>query len=630
MNCERMRTSELGPGTALDARAGFLKVFVFLVAWLVASGWGLSLVGRLQWAGFSAVIGLAIGVWMARRLAGSWSALVQQAGEPFASPVILVVSGFILAGALAYPPTMLDSLTYRLPRILLWLEAGRVYHIEAAEPRLNYLCHGWELCTAPVVILLGLRFTWVWNFLSWVACHVLYYQWALELGQTRPRARWMALLANTSTFAVLQASGTANDLMAASLLLLSLDFIRGFERLQRPSAIYWAGLSFCLSTAVKPHFAVMGLPLVLWFVLARSQPWRHCPWRMAPLLLPLMVLCSAVPTFTLNKVSYGNVAGPASAETYTGAGPLSNVACGSVMMAWQAVQPCVNPPAFLLNDRLETLVQESGIRRITPRFHLHMAPVNLASNASFGSVTSAVLLAGWIIALRRVKGSLRQMPGLALLAGVFGFAAAVSQFLPGAVGRSFLGFWLLGVPLAMEGWRFCSGRLLHVAAITCAFGALLAVIMIPSRPLWPVGWVQAKLVSTGRDEVVDKLESYLSMQDRARCGRGLADKIPEGTPLFVALIAEDRPLLPVLASRHGPGAVRLLPSGAAPEDLLSTGTRYVILCDQYRETYAELVEFLESSGSFEEVDRESHLATLRRGPEAWILYRRKTVPDPGT
>jgi hypothetical protein len=607
--------------------SGIARAYVFLAAFLTGTGWILSACQKLNWTGGLFFAGLTAAIWIARRQYADWRALGIELVTPFKSPLVVVLSGLILASAVLYPPTMLDSLTYRLPRVLLWLEHGGVFHIASAEPRLNYLGQVWEFCTAPILVLAGVRWSWLWSFLSWLICQSVFYRWGLRLGQNPARSRKFALLANTSNFAVLQASATSNDLVAATLLLLALDFVWEYELHRQPGSINWAALSLALCTGVKPHFAVMGLPFLLWFLLARSRPWQAYNWRWIPLLFPLFLLCSAATTFAFNHATYGRITGPGQEAIYQRTGLGMNVMTGTTMMVWQALQPSINPAALVLNETLERAVVNSDIRSYCPRFTLHLVPVCITDGASMGLVTSILFLGGCWVGWRREKPGLWSFPVLALLAGGFGFVAAVSQFLPGSVGRSFLGFWLLGLPLALTGWRHFSDRTINISLGLALGLAILAVAFNPARPLWPARAIGEILAQRGNSSLVQLLDSYLAFQERAEAGRSLADRVPDGEPFFVALVSEDRPLLPILTSRHGPGAVRLLRSKATVAELLELGPRYVLVCDAQGQDYAELAEFLASGKLYRVLASAEYVSKIRRGNETWTLYA--PVAEPG-
>src|SRR5258706_9278904 len=116
---------------------------------------------------------------------------------------------------------MLDSLTYRLPRIWLWLQEGRVHHVLSAEPRLNYMPQVWELATVPLIQIAGDRLVWFWTFASWIVLYLVAYDWALDVSNEVKKSQKMAFIASTSAFAVLQAGSSATDLFATALVVSS-------------------------------------------------------------------------------------------------------------------------------------------------------------------------------------------------------------------------------------------------------------------------------------------------------------------------------------------------------------------------------------------------------------------------
>jgi hypothetical protein len=348
-------------------------------------------------------------------------------------------------------------------------------------------------------------------------------------------------------------------------------------------------------------------------------------------VLAVCVLCSAIPTFALNQRHYGKVTGPEQDDIYQRSGPAMNIFAGTILMTWQALQPGINPAALVLNGPLERAANASGLPQRSPRFSLQMVPAAITDGASFGLITFAALLAGWWLGCRREKPGWLSLPVLATTAGAFGFVAAVSQFLPGSVGRSFLAFGLLAVPLAMVGWRRFPDRAVAIFLWLGVGMALLVVIFNPARPLWPAAAVRDALARSGQTGVVRALDAYLMFRSRAEAGRSLADQVPDGEAAFVVLIGEDRPLLPVLTSRHGAGAVRLLRAKAAPAELLALGPRFVLVCDPDGQDYAELVGFLAGGSQHRVHATAEYVSKIRRGRETWTLYAPRSagaIPEP--
>lgn len=596
---------------------------MFLVAWLVAVGWLLSFVGWFNRVAVAGIVGAVLTALWIRRQAGSWQKLWTDLREPFAAIPILIIVLLIGAAGLGHFPTMLDALTYRIPRVLIWLEQGGVRYIQSGEERLNYLCQGWGFCSAPIIQLFGLRYSFGWSFISWLVCYMVFFRWAMRLEQSVARARWLATIASASIFGVLQACSAANDLMATTLLILALHHVFQFQWHEDKRDISWAFLCFCLSTSIKPHLAVMGLPLAIWFFAAHAKPWRVFQWRWLPLTLPVLVLCSATPSFVLNYQHYGGIMGPKPTADQKGAGPLQNMALGSAMLGWQMLQPGINPAAFYLQPRLDQWVNDSGIRKVVPKFNLRTVPLNMTDNASFGMVTTILLGLGILTAWRHRQNQDRAAvwSWWGGLAGGVGFLMAVSQVLPETVGRSFLAFAFFIIPLAIVGWSRWPERWLKIAGWLAVAVVAAVLVLNPARPLWPVQWMRAQLLKAHQSGWASRLEMYLRIQERRTAGRELADKIPDDEVPFNVAIATDRPLLPVLSSRHGAGDVRLLPTGSGEEALSAISGRYLLFCDPLGESYPKIAVALQNTNRWELVEEQYITCKLIRGPERWALYR---------
>src|SRR5437868_10281056 len=123
----------------LGARTAFIRSAVSVIGFLVVTGWSLSFVHRLYWLNILGAVALALGMFAARWWAGSTANLLAGLREPLAYWPFLLVSAFALVAAVAYPITMLDSLSYRMPRILFWLQEDSIYHIASPNTRMNYM-----------------------------------------------------------------------------------------------------------------------------------------------------------------------------------------------------------------------------------------------------------------------------------------------------------------------------------------------------------------------------------------------------------------------------------------------------------------------------------------------------------
>ena len=612
-------------------RPVLFKIFVFLVGYLAIAGWGLSGIHQLRWIGIASLPGVALAVLLARRWLPPGAPFWRGLREPLAYGPFLLVGGLVLLGHCLYPPTMLDSLTYRLPRLFLWLQHGDLFHFISSDDRMNCMPQTWGLITLPLVQLAADHLIWLWTFASWIVLYLLAYDWALELNGEVQKSRRMAFIASTSTFAVLQAASSATDLFAGVMTLLALRFVMNFERTRDWPEIHWAVWSFCMATGTKPHFSVFGLPLVVWFFASPAKPWRAFRWVWLPLLLPVWLLCSSLPSFVLNSQTYGSWAGPSQDASPAGPSRVWNCLLGTTLVGWQSLQPPVNPLASAaLNHKIDEKVAESGWNKQVTRFNLRFHQVSIVDTAALGLVTSLLFFVGIFLALRRNPDAWCSWPLLALAAGFVAMELALSQFVSFNSGRVYAGFLYWGLPLALLGWNRMRPGTLKLAMYLSLGSSLIVILLYPSHPLWPARWIQQKLATSPRfHSAAEALATYLRYADRATTGEEIMQVIPAGESQVVLLVGEDRPLLPLMRPFYPNRLWRFLPAHAMPEELSLMGARYVVVGGGARVAYPELCDYLATSSDYEMVVQRDYTSKLERGPETWTLYCRKTfLPAP--
>ena len=597
------------------------------MAFLVVAGWTLDWFWTLKWMWAVSLPGLGIAGWLAIRRAGSARNLFGGLVEPLGWWPFLLLMLLIIAAGLLYPPTMLDSLSYRLPRIFAWMQEGHINHILSADDRMNYMPHSWSLCVLPLMQVSGDHLEWIASFLSWMILCLVGYDWAFELSGERERSRQMAFIAAAATFAVLQAESSANDLFAAAQLLLALRFVINFERTRDWHEIIWAVLSFCLAAGTKPQFAVFGLPLALWFFAAPSKPWQAFRWVWSPALLALWLLCSPAPSFVMNLHSYGSIAGNALDFSMSGRGPLWNWLLGGTMIAWQSIQPPVNPIG-LMNGKLQQMAAESGLSQMTPRFHLNVPLVSMVDSAPLGLVASVVFAAGIFLALKHRAVPWRSWRMLALMAGLISLLIALSRVVSENSGRTFCGFLYFALPLSMAGWNLLGAKKLKAAFYLSLLSALAALILNPSRPLWPAKLAHEELARSEKFDWLNiRLEPYFTYSERAVTAREIIDTIPAGEKQFAALVGNDRPLLPLFRPYNSGRKVLFLPPHATLDDFIRLNVNYVVVGAGAADYYPELCSYLCMTNDnilddYHLVASHDYTSKLARGPESWQLFRR--------
>lgn len=301
---------------------------LMLVAVVAGSGVGLGFIGALGPAGFlvahAALLGL-LGFW--RR--GSWrgdlaaglewfSDLRRMLMEPdwpargAAGLGLLVLT--LAALAAAAEPAVLDVITYRLPRIALWLDEGRIFHFAAADPRLDYMPWVPDLCA---VWLLGAT-TGGWPLVSLVQT----FGGALLLAATLGLARQAGLGRGAALGAAALVLGLANvavqfttaqtDLFTAGVLAAAFCLWQAALRRREGSVIGGLGAALALGSKGTVFYAAPGLLLLVGYLLWQHRPgWRE--WRRTLGGAAVGVMLWVLPAGAMNLATFGGVFGPAEA-----------------------------------------------------------------------------------------------------------------------------------------------------------------------------------------------------------------------------------------------------------------------------------------------------------------------------
>lgn len=285
----------------------------------------LGLAGWLDRAGFLAAhlgllaLGLALrrGQWAADLTAGrQWLAQVGRllAGRDWVSRGCagLVLLIFVLALLAAWAdPLVHDVLAYRLPRIGLWLNEGKIAHFATADARLNYMPWVQDLLTVWVLgattsgwLLVALPQTFGGALLL-VATIGLARQNGLSRGAALGAACLVLGLANIAVqFTTAQADLFTAGVLAAAVCLWQGALLRG-----RGSVVGGLGAALALGSKGTVFYMAPGLlVLVLYLAVRQRARWREWRLTFAGALLGLGLW--VVPAHGMNYATYGGAFGP--------------------------------------------------------------------------------------------------------------------------------------------------------------------------------------------------------------------------------------------------------------------------------------------------------------------------------
>ena len=344
-------------------------IWVWLCAWLNFTGWALSGLHELNAGGYAVALLLfaaGAGLWLKRTGVaifprGAGRKLFRRGRRPLPA-VYLSVAALVLLGGALYAPTNFDALTYRLPRLLNWLDAGHWGWIPTCNERMNYSGVAWEWIALPILTLTHSdRGMFLINALGFLLMPGLLFSISRQLGVARKVAwTWMWLLPLAYGY-VTQAGSIGNDLTGAWLCLLSIYFGLRARRSGSVAEVWTALLAAALLTGVKLSNLPLALPCLVAVWPALGQLRKHLAGSLAA--AGLAVVVSALPIMGLNWLNTGSWNGdPQNKYQMQMANPVAGLLGNGFLLAEQSLVPPVMPGSNRINHRLRHPLR----RRIDP------------------------------------------------------------------------------------------------------------------------------------------------------------------------------------------------------------------------------------------------------------------------
>ena len=222
---------------------------------------------RILWALGAAAVGAGLARRGRRRPAvAATDPSEAERGLGWAPGALAFLLGATLAAALLYPPNTWDSMTYHMARVVHWIDQRSVAFYPTACERQNYQMPLAEFAILHLQLLAGSdRLANLVQWIGYATSIALAALIAGEFGLGRAGRRAAALVAATVPMALLQSSGTQNDLVVGCF---ALSFAWHMLRLRRDftwDAWVGAGLSLGLALLAKgvayAYGAALGLAL---------------------------------------------------------------------------------------------------------------------------------------------------------------------------------------------------------------------------------------------------------------------------------------------------------------------------------------------------------------------------------
>lgn len=601
------------------------KTWIAMTAGLVSMAWILSFIHRLSWVEVLGPIWtISVLIWASRSLKGlSRSILLNLKTYACFWPFLLLLALIIIA-ALVYPPTVHDSLSYRLPRLFVWIEYNRIFHFPCSDDRLNYMPANWGLVSIPFIRALGGYFLAWSNVISWILVYLFSLSVSKAFTFDPTLQKWTSLVGISTNFAVLQACRSSDDLFVVALLMLSVWFlIYGNHHLSN-SSILWSGMALSLAAGTKPHFTVLAIfwiSAVLYLYPWRQKSARHL--RRIAMVAPFALLVSPLPFFVLNQSTYGSWLGPKEeARTIAGA-PWERIPAALVLSAWYNIQPPLNPFAKSVNEAIASSIIYEKIQRKLPKFILGAGEVPLVDGAAMGFFSLILWLLGLALAWT-YRDSIPRAFWYLLAVGGVGFVVSAAVVMPSSLARSFMGFVYLALPIITAALVFARPVVLKGVSACAVISSSLVVVLTPTNPLWPAktvaAWVEQHHPETA---IAALLSRYASFQHRYGSGAELMALVPDKCRLLV-LTGAGEPLLQIVRNHR---KVEFLATGEALTVERLHNVDYILVGGLGFEVHPTAVYDLSACIlPVEVVAKKKFVSRLRDGPLDWVLYK---VVKPG-
>lgn len=284
-------------------------------------------------------------------------------------PLFFLVTLLSFLGGIIYPPSNYDALSYRLPRILHWLDAGHWHWIDTPNMRQNYSAPGFEWLAIPLFLLLKTdRLLFLINWVSYLFLPGLIFR-VFRLLKISSSACWLWMWIFPLAYGFVQQAGSiGNDAYATIYALSSVCFVFSADQKARFSDFGWAILSVGLLTGAKGS----NLPLVLpWLVamLLRCKEWVPCRLKLLP-WVAVAVMVSFMPVAILNHQHAGSWNGdPSNQGKINLSTPAAGLLGNSLMLGFYSLQPPLLPFPTKVNRFLTDLLPANLKQWLLWSFH---------------------------------------------------------------------------------------------------------------------------------------------------------------------------------------------------------------------------------------------------------------------
>jgi len=629
---------------------GFVKGWIWLSALAGLAGWGLSALGQLNRTGYAlffiSTAFFFMTYWRRDWVWPDWRKLshrLRRFRRPLPGAFAVLVFLILLGGAV-YPPSNYTGLTYRVGRVLQWLDHGQWCWIHTPDYRMNDRACGIEWIYAPLLLFSKSdRALFLVNFIPFLLLPGLVFSVLTRLGvRARVAWPWMWLLPTGYNF-MLQAGSIANDTFPTVFALAALDFGLRARWSGRISDFWYSIVAAGLLTGAKAG----NLPLLLpWAVsIFTLLPWLRRRLAGSILVLLTATVVSFVPTAVFNAIYCGDWSGAnLEVPNMTMKHPWTGVWGNGFQLALDNLAPPVLPMAGWWNEHAPSFLPHFLVRAAHQDFEgnilgLGELPTEDWTGVGFGVCLLLVVsfgAAGWIRLSRppsetthahptagALPNALRRCVWIAawvalllycVKSGMSNAARIIAPYYPFLVG-SLITDACQSEIVRRRWWRMLAGMTVVLAFIVLAVS--------PDRPLWPAKTILSKLLAQPRGPAAATraLEVYSVYAQRNDALAGVRGWLPPDLKT-VGFIGDGNDCDISLWRPFGSRRVEhfLLTD---PPSLLRSRVQYVVVGEYNLNLHGlRIDEWLQRNGA-ELVATTNVTVIISGGPRSWYLARFK-------
>jgi len=643
-----------------------VQFWIILSTLASVAGWTLSALGMLNRTGYAVFAAATIGLAFVFRKSALFASFPSvQTGRKFrrrarrflpGAFVILCVLVFI-SGCL-YAPTCHTGLSYRLPRALQWLQHGSWFWIHTPNYRMNNRACGIEWLSAPVLLFLKSdRALFLLNFIPFLLMPGLIFSMWTRLG-VRPRVAWQWMwLVPTGYCFLTQAGGIANDAFPTIYALAMMDFaLRARDKARgqlSASADFgpWTldlGLSLlsaALLVGAKASNLPLGLPWVIVLVplIPRlfSSPLSEGAIHKTQtakrvfvffLLAVVAILISFVPTALLNIHYLHDWSGlNIEHKGMDMKSPVAGILGNAVLLITNNFVPTFFPMAHWWNAHSLSLFPGALVRLMDANFEsgyqmLGEMPTEDWAGIGFGvSLLVLISVIAGCFARRTAPRFKFRASHLVLVAPWISLLAYCMKSGMVTPARLIAPYYPLLFPLLLVGvgqsqivrrcwWQVSAGVVFVLA--------LAAVIVVPSRPLWPADTILAKAVEKhpNQAQLQRAQKVYQVYRQRSDPLAAIREHLPENLKV-VGFMGTDDDLDISMWKPYGSRRVEPFLVEDSPEHIRQLGIEYAVVSGLELNTkHVTIDEWLKKNGA-EIIFTTNATMTVQQGSEPWYLVR---------